>query len=818
MSSCVGCDVPLPDEEALCWACFRRVIPQIVWPDVQKLLAALWSSEEFAALKHALAQTLQERDSDCTIDVSPAQALARQVNYAQKQWRELWARDIALIQSVNEMTVRDAFTDILLIVILQRRRYRRQLRQWFRVDMQRDRVLRKNPFPLLPKERELFDVTFQSYWQYEVAFCTCLAAMLKAKKEGRRRVEIAETGVQAMADLLQDRPRFIALTLDAPDVASQERATILLSGFIKPQIRLYGSLRRVLGEAGDPRTVLNEMLPGFVTEAYRAGTKDTGALVRHVRRLLDQTRRKGRKKAQHNVPEPESLEARRTRKRNAPDQMEEWYTKQEAAGLLEALIPRARLSPGEAEYLSLHRRGLSYSAIATQKKVHRGTVSKTLSRATQKLRDYVPGEVGLRLLASIPGGLAMTTSAQDIFASEIPELLQRHLEHLTQGSGLPLDVIRERGYRSILGKKQLAGVGFAPSQQRPPGLLLPVCPPDGSNGLCCYRPDVPRTTKDGKVLKYEFPRGATARLDVPPRCRPLLGDPSVSLWFTEGQKKADALAAKGVCVVCLLGVWNFKGRNEFGGVTLLTDFDLIAWNGREVRIVFDSDLMTKRPVRDALERLTENLQRKGAHVTAVYLPPAPHGGKIGVDDFLLTHTLAELEAIIDTPRPQPQPAPSQVELLDEAPASIRRPLALLHGHAYAAIWPHVRVTRTEALDKQGNVVRLATPEVTTEQRLFIVRDDGVVFGHGRAGQYLGRSTRFCPGYPLELSPRLVGSPASARRGVERERHGTRHTGARVAAISGSIPRAAWLWLCHDRAWGLRRESGRSTPPGGLLCR
>src|SRR2546422_2410166 len=65
---------------------------------------------------------------------------------------------------------------------------------------------------------------------------------------------------------------------------------------------------------------------------------------------------------------------------------------------------------------------------------------------------------------------------------------------------------------------------------------------------------------------------------------------------------------------------------------------------------------------------------------------------------------------------------------DRAPASLRRPLALIDGRTYAAIWPYVEVTRTEAFDKQGNVVRLATPEVTTEQRLFIVRDDGVVFG------------------------------------------------------------------------------------------
>jgi hypothetical protein len=111
---------------------------------------------------------------------------------------------------------------------------------------------------------------------------------------------------------------------------------------------------------------------------------------------------------------------------------------------------------------------------------------------------------------------------QDMYASEYPDLLTRHFEQLTKGSGLSLDVIRERGYRSILGRKQLADVGFARSQQRPPGLLLPVCPPDGCNSLYCYRPDEPRMTKDGKELKYELPRQSTSRLDVPPRCCPML--------------------------------------------------------------------------------------------------------------------------------------------------------------------------------------------------------------------------------------------------------------------------------------------------------
>ncbi|MGH7965778.1 MAG: hypothetical protein ACRERD_28840, partial [Candidatus Binatia bacterium] len=140
--------------------------------------------------------------------------------------------------------------------------------------------------------------------------------------------------------------------------------------------------------------------------------------------------------------------------------------------------------------------------------------------------------------------------------------------------------------------------------------------------------------------------------------------------------------------------------------------------------------MSKLAVRQALERLTEHLQRKGAHVLAVYLPHE-NGKKCGVDDYLTNgHTLQDLETLVEGPRPQPQPARPLVELLDTAPTTMHRPLALIDGHAYAAIWPHVRVTITETTDKAGNIVKLNLPQVTTERRLLIVRDDGHVFGDG----------------------------------------------------------------------------------------
>lgn len=313
-------------------------------------------------------------------------------------------------------------------------------------------------------------------------------------------------------------------------------------------------------------------------------------------------------------------------------------------------------------------------------------------------------------------------------ADEHNHLSDAHLAMLRDESGISDEVIVARGARTVTDVKELVALGFSQRQLRQPGLLLPLHGTDGSQPFCVYRPDAPSLGKDGKAIKYEIPTGQGVRLDCPPCCRPLLADPAIPLWITEGQKKADALASRGACAVALLGVWNFKGKNAFGGVALLADFDYITLNGRDVRLVFDNDLMRKAEVRKVLERLTEHLQRKGAHVSAVYLPA---GDLKGADNYLAAgHTLSDLEALIEGPRPQPKAAPATVELLDVAPLTIRRPLALIGGRAYAAIWPHVQVTISETLDKQGNVVRLNPPQVRREQRLLIVRDDGCLFGDG----------------------------------------------------------------------------------------
>ncbi len=327
-------------------------------------------------------------------------------------------------------------------------------------------------------------------------------------------------------------------------------------------------------------------------------------------------------------------------------------------------------------------------------------------------------------------GEVTSASARASETSDGLPLSAEHRRMLLEESGITPEVVAERGYRTLTQPQQLAGLGFS-SVQRRPGLLLPLHGTDGTVPLYILRPDQPRTQgAEGKkrTLKYEMPAGHGVRLDCPPRCWERLGDPGTPLWITEGQKKADALASHGLCAIALLGVWNWKGKNGFGGTTFLADWDYVHLKDREVRIVFDSDVMTKPAVRMALDRLTEHLRRKGAHVTAVYLP-ADSAGKIGVDDYLAAgHSVADLEALVQGPRPTPKAAAPTVELLDEAPPTMRRPLALLDGHAYAACWLPRRVKVHEREDKDGRITVLNPPEVRGETGLYLLRNDGRFFG------------------------------------------------------------------------------------------
>ena len=76
------------------------------------------------------------------------------------------------------------------------------------------------------------------------------------------------------------------------------------------------------------------------------------------------------------------------------------------------------------------------------------------------------------------------------------------------------------------------------------------------------------------------------------------------------------------------------------------------------------------------------------------------------------------------------PAPPAVELLDGPPSTLRRPLALVDGRAYAAAWLYARFTRSESCDAKGYIVKHDPPLVDYGLQRFVLRDDGLLFGPG----------------------------------------------------------------------------------------
>jgi len=236
-------------------------------------------------------------------------------------------------------------------------------------------------------------------------------------------------------------------------------------------------------------------------------------------------------------------------------------------------------------------------------------------------------------------------------AREHPELQPQH-KKLIDDSAVAPEVASARGYRSITTKAELQQLGFKPAQCRVPALFIPVRGLDGSVVSYQIRPDHPRLNKAGKIIKYETPKGSSMRLDIPPSALAALGDPRVPLVITEGVRKADSAVSKGICCVALLGVWNWRGTNSKGGKTALPEWEVIALNGREVFIAFDSDVTTKPAVRSAMERLKAFLESRVAKVRIIYFPAGNAGAKVGLDDYLAQgHGVTDLLALASAALP-----------------------------------------------------------------------------------------------------------------------------------------------------------------------
>ncbi len=234
-----------------------------------------------------------------------------------------------------------------------------------------------------------------------------------------------------------------------------------------------------------------------------------------------------------------------------------------------------------------------------------------------------------------------------------------HLADLRK-SGLSDETIRLCCFETIDSKEASALLNWdKPTSALGKCLKIPFLDREGkTTDFARIKPSKPRTRKEEgekKEVKYEQPKGRPIRPYFPPMAWTLIDDPAPSLLITEGEKKAVKAAQEGFACIGLTGVdcWSApRERDEdgkpIGPRHLHPDLAALALSGRNVFIVFDSDLSVKPDVQRAERSLALALTTAGAKVRCARLPSGDNGEKIGLDDYLCRYTADELRNLLAT--------------------------------------------------------------------------------------------------------------------------------------------------------------------------
>lgn len=177
---------------------------------------------------------------------------------------------------------------------------------------------------------------------------------------------------------------------------------------------------------------------------------------------------------------------------------------------------------------------------------------------------------------------------------------------------------------------------------------------------CMWR-DRSLATNAGR--RYDQPSGMESRIFYSPLLSTrrykkgwaqVAKDTSVRIVITEGEKKGSKACKAGIVTIAIGGVWNFLSDHK-----LIKDFYDIDWKERTAEICFDSEPsgVGNHMVSMAIDRISRELLRLGAVVNIVYLPAVPDE-KIGLDDYLLTHTATDFDALL---RHEPKPIEKETD-------------------------------------------------------------------------------------------------------------------------------------------------------------
>jgi hypothetical protein len=181
------------------------------------------------------------------------------------------------------------------------------------------------------------------------------------------------------------------------------------------------------------------------------------------------------------------------------------------------------------------------------------------------------------------------------------------------------------------------------------GIAFPYLNPEtGDIVTWRVRRDHPEVAPDGRpIAKYVSPP-ERRHLYFVPNCKDALADRAVTAIVVESEKSVLAIDAAERRAgrprslgMATGGCWGWHGitgkttsptgaRVDEKGP--LTDFDRVVWTGRDVVILFDSDVATNAQVRAGRRALAAELTRRGASVRIGELPEEE--GINGPDDFV----------------------------------------------------------------------------------------------------------------------------------------------------------------------------------------
>jgi P4 family phage/plasmid primase-like protien len=133
---------------------------------------------------------------------------------------------------------------------------------------------------------------------------------------------------------------------------------------------------------------------------------------------------------------------------------------------------------------------------------------------------------------------------------------------------------------------------------------------------------------------------------------------SIDVLITEGEVKATLACLKGIPTIALAGVNGIYNKIKIGKDTVREflpeleweckeEFRDTYWKGRNVGLCFDSDIISKWQVKNALLNLSQELTLRGAKVFIVLLPTEHDGEKNGIDDFIVRHGADAFKKLIE---------------------------------------------------------------------------------------------------------------------------------------------------------------------------